>query len=149
MAKSTVFVDSSVIIAALLSSTGGSFYLLTQCRSEFQFQINEYILTEVQEILHTKFDERPTLLKDLFLLLGVADITVISDPKKSDVKRMAKAISENDAPILASALQSSDYLVTLDNEFLGTSIMALARRKSLLIVKPKDLLEAFRERQAA
>ena len=149
MAKPIVFVDSSVLITALLSSTGGSFYILTQCRNLFAFQINEYVLAETQEILRTKFADRPSIVTDLFLLLGIADVTVLPDPPKRDVLAAAKVISQNDAPILASALPSSDYLVTLDNEFLTGRVLAKALEKSLLIMKPKEFLERLRQQRAA
>ena len=149
MAKPTVFVDSSVVITALLSSTGGSFAVLTQYHPLFTFQTNEYVLAETQEILRTKFIDRPALVSDLFLLLGVAGVVVLSDPSKRDVTAAAKAISLNDAPILASALKSSDYLVTLDNEFLTAPVLALAHQQSLKIMKPGDFLNQFRSQRAA
>jgi len=149
MPRPRVFVDSSVIIAALLSSTGGSFFLLTQCHGAFDFQINEYILAEVQEILRVKFARQPGLMSDLFLLLGVAHVVVLPDPRKAEVRKIAKIISENDAPILASALRSSDYLVTLDNEFFAVPLASAARPTSLRIVKPGTLLKEFKERRAA
>ena len=149
MPKPAVFIDSSVLIAALLSSTGGSFFLLTQCRGLVTFQINEYVLAETQEILRSKFAMRSGITADLFLLLGIADVTVLPDPTRREVLKIAKTISENDAPILASALASSDYLVTLDNEFLNEAVSALASEKSLLITKPKEFLEGLRRHQAA
>ena len=60
MHKPIVFLDSSVIIAALLSGQGGSSYVLNQLRWDFHFQINEYVLAEVQEIIKTKFSDRIT-----------------------------------------------------------------------------------------
>jgi predicted nucleic acid-binding protein len=149
MAKPTAFVDSSVIIAALLSSEGGSFHILTQYRGFFAFQINEYVLAEIQQILRSKFRNRPSLITELFLLLGVADISVLANPGKRDVMRAAEAISQNDAPILASALRSSDYLITLDNDFFTKLVLARARDKSLVIAKPGDLLYKFRTQRAA
>lgn len=149
MAKSTAFIDSSVIIAALLSSEGGSFHILTQYRDQFVFQVNEYALAEIQMILHGKFKDRPSLVTELFLLLGIAGVVVLPNPTKREVTKAAEAISQNDAPILASALQSSDYLITLDNEFFKESVLAQARNKSLLIAKPGDLLAQLRTQQAA
>jgi predicted nucleic acid-binding protein len=148
MAKPTAFVDSSVLITALLSSTGGSFAILSQCHPFFAFQINEYVLVETQEILRTKFVKRPDLASDLFTLLGAASIVVLPDPSKREVTTAAKAISENDAPILASALKSSDYLITLDNEFLSERVRVIAKKKSLTILKPGDFLERFRAQRA-
>jgi predicted nucleic acid-binding protein len=61
MARPTAFIDSSVIIAALLSSEGGSFHILTQCRGLFAFRVNEYALAEIQAILRGKLKDRPSL----------------------------------------------------------------------------------------
>jgi predicted nucleic acid-binding protein len=149
MAKHGAFVDSSVIIAALLSPEGGSFHILTQCQDWFTFQINEFVLAETQEILRTKFRDKPSLTTELFLLLGIAGISVLPNPSKRDVMRAAEIISENDAPILASALRSSDYLVTLDNEFFMGAILAEAGRQSLVIAKPGDLLDQLKTQRAA
>jgi hypothetical protein len=46
-------------------------------------------------------------------------------------------------------LQSSDYLITLDNEFFKESVLAQARNKSLVIAKPGDLLAQLRTQRAA
>ena len=74
---------------------------------------------------------------------------VLPDPAKRDLLTAAKVISENDAPILSCALEWSDYLVTLDNEFLTDRVIAKAREKSLTIMKPKEFLEQIRKPQAA
>ena len=44
MAKPKVFLDSSVIITALLSTQGGSFYIIEYYKINFTFQINKYSL---------------------------------------------------------------------------------------------------------
>lgn len=141
MHKPIIFLDSSVIIAALLSGQGGSAYVLNHLRWNFYFQINEYILAEVQEIIKTKFSDRPNMSTQLFLWMGVNPITVLENPTKKEVTKFSKYISKKDAPILASALNNSDYLLTLDNEFFGEKIMELANKKSLKILKPKELIE--------
>jgi predicted nucleic acid-binding protein len=149
MAKPRAFVDSSVIIAALLSSDGGSFHILTQCQDFFTFQINEYVLTETQEVLRSKFRDRPSLITELFQLLGIAGISVVPNPSKRDVMKAAEMVLQNDAPILASALRSSDYLITLDNGFFTESVLAQASDNPLVIAKPGDLLEQLRNQRAA
>mgnify|MGYP001608784086 FL=1 len=144
MHKPVVFLDSSVLIAALLSGQGGSAYVLTQLREKFDFQINEFVLAEVQEILKTKFSHLPSMSIQLFLWMGVNPIIILENPAKKEVIKLAKYISKNDAPILASALLGSDYLLTLDNEFFGEKIIELANNKSLSILKPKELIEAVK-----
>jgi predicted nucleic acid-binding protein len=115
MHKPIVFLDSSVIIAALLSGQGGSAFVITQLRWNFKFQINEYVLKEVQEIIKTKFSDRPNMSTQLFLWMGINPIVVIENPTKKEVVKFSKYISQNDAPILSSALNNSDYLLNLGN----------------------------------
>jgi predicted nucleic acid-binding protein len=148
MAKPTAFVDSSVIIAALLSSEGGSFHILTQCQDWFAFQVNEYVLAETQDVALSSGIGRASS-PELFLLLGIAGISVLPNPSKRDVMRATKAVPRNDAPILASALRSSNYLLTLDNGFFTEPVPARAHDKSLVIAKPGDLLEKIRTQRAA
>ena len=130
MPKPEAFVDSSVLIAALLSSRGGSFYVLSQLREKVTFQINEYVFDEVRGILGSKFRDNPELFSRLFLLLGLADVATLPNPDKKSVRRAAKVVARNDAPILASALNHSNYLVTLDNGFFQSGVLATAKRKA-------------------
>ncbi|NCS99824.1 putative toxin-antitoxin system toxin component, PIN family [Candidatus Falkowbacteria bacterium CG_4_9_14_3_um_filter_38_19] len=140
MLKNRVFVDSSILIAALLSSRGGSFYILTQLKDEFQFQINDYTLEEIFKVLDKKFYSQKKLKNYLFLLLGLAKIEVLSNPPKVLVKRLTKVINKEDAPILASALANSNYLLTLDKDFLNEKLRNFARENSILILTPKEFI---------
>lgn len=147
MDKSRVFVDSSVLIAAILSPLGGSSYVLRNFHSFIVFQTNEYVLEEVERILRSKFFRQPYLRTDLFLLLGVSGIEIMPNPPKNQVIAAQKWISRNDAPILASALSRSDYLLTLDNEFFKSDIAALIEReyRTFAVVKPKEFIERIRD----
>ena len=144
MGKIPVFLDSSVIIASLLSATGGSFYIINSLKDEFKFQINEYALSEIQKVLKAKFVTQPSLQSRLFLILGTAKISILPNPPRRNEKQAAQYISKIDATILASALTHSDYLITLDNEFLKPEITIMSNKKSLIILKPKDFIEKFR-----
>ena len=143
MHKPKVFLDSSVLIAALLSSRGGSFYILTQMRDGFSFHVSEYVFAEAGEVLKTKFAAQPHLQKNLFLLLGLANVSTTPNPSKLDVRRAAKLISKNDAPILASAVAHCDYLLTLDKEFFKPSILADANKRGLSILTPGSFIQQF------
>ncbi|MEK9153198.1 MAG: hypothetical protein AAB723_01195 [Patescibacteria group bacterium] len=67
MVKSRVFVDTSVLITALLSSKGGSFFILHQFKDEVVFQINQYVIDEALRILEEKFSNRPELKNNFFI----------------------------------------------------------------------------------
>lgn len=143
MERSSVFLDSSVLIAAVLSSSGGSFYILTKLHSKFKLQINEFVLEEIMRVLGEKFPTKKELKSRLFLLIGSAQVKVLSNPAKQEVIRLTKYIEKEDAPILASALQYSSFLITLDNDFLAHTVLEIAKLKGLVIMKPKDFIEKF------
>lgn len=143
MAKNRVFLDSSVLITAVLSSKGGSFYILTQLNDICEFQINEYVLEEVQRILGSKFSSAPDLKTKLFLILGSAGVRICSNQSIKDVRIFAKIINKEDAPILASAIKHSSYLLTLDNDFFQEKVVHSARERGLTIVKPREFIHQF------
>jgi len=139
--SSRVFLDTSILITALLSSRGGSFYLLREYRGELEFFINEYVLEETVEVLRTKFPKQKELEHNLYLLLGFSKIEVLPNPQKNQLKPVQKIIEREDAPILASAIDRCDYLLTLDNDFLTEAVRNFAQSKSLKIFKPREFIE--------
>ena len=143
MDKPSVFVDSSVFIAALLTSSGGSFYILNNFADKVIFKTNNYVLDEINGVLNKKFSNQSTLYNTLFLLLSVAKVVVVSNPPKSSLVNFAKVISKKDAPILVSALEHCDYLITLDNEFFKEQVVGKVKLKNLRILKPKDFILLF------
>lgn len=144
MAEPKVFLDSSVLIAATLSFSGGSFYILTHFRDKCEFQINEYVLEETLRVLNEKFGKRADLKTKLFLILGLAKVKVLSNPSPQKVRTLRKIISKEDAPILTSAIQNSSYLITLDNEFFSKNVRAFTASKGLTTLKPRDFVQKFK-----
>lgn len=144
MEKDKVFLDSSVLITATLSSRGGSFYILNNLKNKFEFQINEYVLKETLEILAQKFSTKKELKNKLFLLLGWTPIKILPFPSKREIKNLEKVINKEDAPILTSAIENGDYLLTLDNDFLTKNVVEFSKKKGLIILKPKEFIEKHR-----
>lgn len=144
MAKNRVFLDSSILITAVLSSKGGSFYILTQLRNICEFQINDYVFEETKRILDSKFSATPELKTKLFLLAGTSDIRVFSNPSKKEIRTFTKVIEKEDAPILASAIKHSSYLLTLDNDFFKKEAVRFAQQKGLEILKPREFISIFK-----
>lgn len=147
MAKNKVFLDSSVLITAVLSQWGGSFYILnTFCNDgRFEFQTNDYVFDEVCEVLERKFSADENLKSKLFLLIGLTPIKILNDPPKLKMDAASRIVNKKDAPILASAFMHSDYLLTLDNDFLTNTIIKFAQKKNVTILKPKEFIEKFRK----
>ncbi|MEK7117713.1 MAG: PIN domain-containing protein [Patescibacteria group bacterium] len=145
MVKNKVFLDSSVIISSLLSTQGGSFYVVNTLNKDFVLQTSRYALKEIDRAVQTKFENQPQLLLGLALFLETSNLSILKDPTSKEKDICSKYISVKDAPILVSAIKHSDYLLTLDNEFFNEKVLTFANRKSLIILKPKEFIEKFIE----
>lgn len=138
------FLDSSVLVAALMSATGGSFHILTSLAGKFKLQINHYVLKETQRAIGRKFSMPEETKRTLFFILGSANIEVLSNPSEEELKRLNGVISKKDAPILAAALKYSDYLITLDKEFFNEKVQKLTKTHNLVIMRPGEFVEKFK-----
>ncbi len=147
MPKQKIFLDSSVIISALLSARGGSFYILDFYKNNYTFQVNQYSLDEITDILGSKFASAPELKTKLFVMLGASQVEILPYPDKKLVLEALEYISKNDSPILASAAKNSDFLVTLDKEFFKTEIKVYASKQRLKIASPKEFIENHRKQK--
>ena len=144
MVKNKIFLDTSILITALLSSLGGSFYILNQLKDKFHFQIDKYVLEETLEVLSEKFPSRKELKSNLFFLIGFSKIEILSNSPKELLNSLNRIINQEDAPILASALENSDYLLTLDKkDFLNNKVKNFAKQKDLLILTPRQFIESL------
>lgn len=146
MERNSAFVDTSVLIAAALSSRGGSFYILTRLHDEYAFLINQYVLTETLRVLTEKFADREEIRHTLFLLLGIAHIGILADPLRGRIHEVREIINRDDAPILVSALEHAAYLITLDQDFLDPKVKKFSEREGLSIETPRDFLLRHRQR---
>ncbi len=144
MQKPKVFLDTSVIITALLSEKGASFYLLMNYHEEHQFFINKYVVHELLDVIERKFSDRADFQSKFFLLLGIAGVEILALPKKSELIVMEQLVEKEDTPILASALEHCDYLLTLDRGFLTEEVLKFAHENSLAIKKPGEFLKDLR-----
>lgn len=111
-----IFLDTSVLITALLSARGASFYLLVEHRSTFRFFINDYVLQETIGVLRRKFLKKK-LASPLHLLLGFARVDVLPNPSLHNLELLRGVVEEEDTPILASALAHCDVVLMLDHGF--------------------------------
>lgn len=141
MAKGKVIsFDTSVIIAALLSPTGGSSFLIRQNQNKYSLTISDYALTETLKVLGNKFSDRPELETNLFGLLVVGPIDILTNEPLQKSQKLEKIIEKDDAPILASAITQSDYLISLDKHFLGETVREHAAEQGLTIYTPGEFI---------
>ncbi len=143
--KQRVFLDSSVIFSALFSQKGASYFILHEL-TDVELQMSEYVFREMYRVIKNTYESKQeSLLNQLFFILTEAHVTFVPNPGKSDLLGTEKYISKNDAPILATALSHSDFLLTLDKEFFDEKIIELASLQELTILKPGDFLAKLRK----
>ncbi len=139
--KEKVFIDSSVIIAAILSPLGGSFRLIRDSLfKNYALLISDYVLEECIRVLKTKFPEKTYILPIMLENIG---FKMIKDPSEKEVEKFIDIIEFKDAPILAAAIKyKTDYLITLDKKhFLDQKVLEFAKDKKISILTPKEFLE--------
>ena len=125
MGNKEVFVDSSVLVAACLSSSGASYFCLISAPAKgYKFLINEIVFEEILDVLKRKF---PELTNKFFGFLSIGNFSILKNPNKKELKSVKNLIEEKDAPILVSALEYTDFLLTLDKEFFRKEVVILLK----------------------
>ena len=146
-AETRVFLDTSVLFAAVLSETGGSRLILKLGEaSVLQLFVGLRVLQEAEGVLARKADQH----KGRFaLLLDRANIVVGPSPDKGALEQAGAIVDYTpDAYVLAEAIAaSSDYFVSLDRKHLVDNPRAVVL--PFPIGTPGDFLAWFRERVQA
>jgi len=144
MRKVEVFLDSSALIAGIISEQGaGRVLLLLGEDGRIQLNVCEQVVVEVERNIARK---APNALPFARQVILAADIRIHRDPSKEDVQKRLDWISHaTDVPILVAASQANvDFLATLNTRhFLADP--EVSRRSGLRIGTPGDVLGWVRE----
>ena len=137
-----VFIDTSALIAGILSPTGAAHEVLRLCEAHVvQAVMSRQVLVETDRNLA---DKLPALLLDYRAFLKHLAPRIVADPPRASVERAKELIHHNDAPILAAALLANvDYLVTWNTRHFQKK--AVRDATPFPIVTPGEFLEAFRQ----
>ena len=138
----TVFLDTSALIAGIISPTGAAHEVLRLCEAKVLTSvISRQVLVEADRNLSEKL---PALIPDYRDLLRHLSPLIVEDPSEQAVEEAATVINHKDAPILAAALEANvDYLVTWNTRhFQKKAVKEYARFR---IVTPGELLQEFRQ----
>lgn len=136
-----IFLDSSVVLAALFSPTGGSFRICKEAsENKLSLYINKYVSSEVIEVLNRKY---PHHAERFPILLKFAKIKTKSNLGSTTIEKYLSLIHPEDAPILAGAIETkTDFLVTLDRkDFMTKKIQDTAL--PVIIVTPKTFFQEY------
>lgn len=132
-----IFLDASVIIASMLSPTGGSFKVIRLGQLGQWAQItSQTVIDEVKD--HTEKISKSAQEIDQFI--KEHSVIVRQRMTKLEIKPFIELVDGSDAHLIAgSKLTGVDFLVTLDKKHLLKEDIK-KRFKPLNIVNPEDLL---------
>ena len=137
-----LFLDASVLIAALASEGGASRVILVLAEVGLvKPVVCPYVLQEVERNLAKKL---PALLPLYRQLLERLPFEIVDNPPPPEVQRWTAVIAPKDAPVLAAAVAANPHrLVTLDtHDFLSSP--QVAQQSGLVICTPGDLIRQVR-----
>jgi predicted nucleic acid-binding protein len=138
-----VFLDTSVLFSAVLSSTGGArkLFLLGEA-GKLDLRVGRHVLREADEVVRRKAPASLHLLAQL-LELGCVETVPAPTPKQIESARSVIAYRP-DAYVLAEAIRSeADWFVTHDKEHFLKARASI--KLSFEIGTPGDLLQKFKD----
>lgn len=108
-----VFLDASVLVAAVLSSKGGSFRVVSESGIRgFILMVSPYAYREAEAALEGRYERYIPGLHHL-----AASVFFVADVPPSEAKRFSAVIDEKDAPVFAAAWHArAEILLTLDKK---------------------------------
>lgn len=144
MNKVNIFLDSSALVAGVLSITGAAHTLLMFGEDEtILLTINEWVMRKSEEALSRK---SPKNIKALRNSLLTSKIQIVPDPSEDEIQANLYLIDDrDDVPVLLAAIKAKvDYLATHDHKhFIDDP--KVAERAGIRIGTPGDVLAWIRD----
>ena len=139
MSRSSLFLDSSVLFAGVVSAGGAARALLLLAEAgQVDLLISEQVVAETERAVARK---APAALSELRQAILQSQARIVHDPEPREVHTHLDWMADpTDVPILLAAMQARvDYLVTLNRRhFLDDP--QVAQRSGLRIGTPGDAL---------
>jgi predicted nucleic acid-binding protein len=139
MPKNDIFLDSSALLAGIVSAQGAARALLLLAEDEkIVITVSEQVIAEVERNIARKVPKALALARELILS---SSLRIVRDPGLEEVLENRDWIAHPaDVPILVAAAKARvDFLATLNtNHFLNDP--EVARRSGLRIGTPGDAL---------
>ena len=144
MSKIKVFLDSSAVIAGVISSTGAARVLLVMSETgQIETFISELVIVETERSLARKV---PDALPEFRQTIRDANPRIINNPTPQEIEEHLYLIADpEDVPILLAAMKANvDYLATHNRKhFIDDP--GVAERSGIKIGTPGDVLAWLRE----
>lgn len=137
-----VFIDTSALIAGILSPTGAAHEVLRLCEAGVvKAVLSRQVLVEADRNLSKLL---PAILPEYRVFLTHLAPLIVEDPSMPVIEKASTIIHQNDAPILAAAIDANvDYLVTWNTRHFQKP--AVRNYAQFPILKPGEFLEVFRQ----
>lgn len=139
----TIFLDTSVVLSGLASTTGGSRKLFEAAKQHrLKLLTTPLVIQEVDRHLK-KLSIEPNQLENLF---STQIIRLIPDPNTEMIKKFSQVSPDpDDAHILAGAgLSGADVLISLDKKHILTPEVRRVL-KPMLVKSPKEFWRWIRK----
>lgn len=135
----SIFVDSSVLIAAAISATGSAReVLILGLRGEVTLSLSSLVIEETERNLLRK----APAAHPAFTIFRQVFTPSIVEPPEALVLKVAAVVAMKDAPIVAGALQArADYLVTFDRRHLIWEAEPIKAHFGLTVTTPRGLMD--------
>ena len=144
MKKVSIFLDSSALIAGVISENGAAHVLLQLGETEdVSLKISELVFNETTRSIGRKSPEN---LENVQKEIERARIVILQDPSHEEIQANLYLMEDpDDVPILLAAIKAKvDYLATHDHKhFLNDP--KVAEKAGLKIGTPGDVLAWIRE----
>lgn len=144
MTKANIFLDSSALIAGIISETGAAHVLLQLGESEdVELTVSEWVIDETKRSVTRKV---PDILDEVDKAIAKSKIKIDADPSNEEIQANLYLMEDpNDIPILLVAMRGKvDFLATHDRKhFLDDP--KVAENSGLRIGTPGDALAWLRE----
>ena len=144
MEKVNIFLDSSALVAGILSTTGAAHALLMFGEDEsVLLTVSKWVVIESEETISRK---SPRNIEALQNSLVTSNFRIVPDPSDDEIHANLYLIDDpDDVPILLAAMKAKvDYLATHDRKhFLDDP--KVAERSGLKIGTPGDVIAWIRE----
>ncbi len=144
MQKYNIFLDSSALVAGILSETGAAHVLLMLGENEdILLTVSEMVIIESERAITLKSPKNIPILRNAIVSSNLA---IVRDPTQKEVEANLYLINDpNDVPILVAAMKAKvDYLATHNRKhFLDD--LTVAEKSGLRIGTPGDVLAWLRE----
>jgi len=137
-----IFMDSSALFAAMLSSTGAARELVRLAiNDEIELVISEDVVVETRRNIERKV---PELLDLVDRLLDAVDPEIVPSPSKKAVRIAEAYVAKKDAFIIAAAIDANvDFVATFDRQHL-IDPPQVSSRSGLNIETPGTILNQLR-----